>query len=578
MDKLSTWQQDTVEAFLVMFENFFQTLSDETRCSVMRLVYEKNLPKDGDMVFLGNYLKSFSSEVAGCVNGIGDHNEIQNNPQKFSYIRKKLSWYLFTIPGPTLRRLLSQCLQNKLIVPGVALSDLTVKSEKVPLENIPILIDSIIFLFEEEASRLEGTGRQEDFVYLVTSLCRRKRDAVKEKPGLNAVQTPEFLLLIVQLFMEYESKHRQAAEICHSILKALSGKLKCLYKSLSLNRQEQYEQISVDFPFSPADCFFRSLFELALFEIDVALDFLKKGIAVFPRDENLIEKIAIALIDSCEQMSYKRNITSLAPLLSELLWESDNGRNLRSYPTCESDSGTNHVPDTLLQAFCELTKVHAEKEVVNLRHNRLFQPPDIKEDQLPPPYASIRLDERVYAQIAVLFNVACSLTRLVPETPTSLKSNTVYAFAKADVKKQGNYKTEENQEKSEKHSVRGATFSTNELCSVQNELFDRLGTTKMQGLTLEVLEKLAKTYEEMQKTNEELKNSLKIIKEALTKPSTMTETKSGWASDTTLRTPPKDQLVAQPNGTAQATKSVPTTTAETTTTPETQTDLKQPGT
>ncbi|KAE9420755.1 hypothetical protein Angca_000361, partial [Angiostrongylus cantonensis] len=324
----------------------------------------------------------------------------------------------------------------------------------------------------------------------------------------NAVQTPEFLLLIVQLFMEYESKHRQAAEICHSILKALSGKLRSvdvifdketadfllfslrcypwwvryticdwfthtlsapvqqipagLYKSLSLDRQEQYEQISVDFPFSPAECFFRSLFELAFFEIDVALDFLKKGIAVFPRDENLIEKIAIALVDSCEQTSYKRNITSLAPLLSELLWmldpsqevrfmeslcestyrglrliqhilliatavklvyhkESDNGRNLRSYPACESDSGMTHAADTLLQAFCELTKVHAEKEVVNLRHSRLFQPPDIKEDQLPPPHVNVRLDERTYAQIAVLFNVSCSLTRLIPKIPTSLK-------------------------------------------------------------------------------------------------------------------------------------------------------------
>uniref|UniRef100_A0A0K0CUV6 Integrator complex subunit 7 n=1 Tax=Angiostrongylus cantonensis TaxID=6313 RepID=A0A0K0CUV6_ANGCA len=409
---------------LAMFENFFQMLSDETKCSVMRLVYERNLPKNGNLVFLGNYLKSFSSEVARCVNGIGDHNEIQNNPQKFSDIRKKLSWYLFTVPGPTLRSLLSQ-----------ALFEFTVKSEKVPLEDIPILIDSIIFLFEEEASSARMTLKSTVIMtdesvleggvlvrlFVLPNLMKRTHEVAMLKLLLRLIQSSG----VKSVSFEWTTAIGE----------------KSLYKSLSLDRQEQYEQISVDFPFSPAECFFRSLFELAFFEIDVALDFLKKGIAVFPRDENLIEKIAIALVDSCEQTSYKRNITSLAPLLSELLWESDNGRNLRSYPACESDSGMTHAADTLLQAFCELTKVHAEKEVVNLRHSRLFQPPDIKEDQLPPPHVNVRLDERTYAQIAVLFNVSCSLTRLIP------KSNTVYAFAKADVKKQGNYKKEENQEK-----------------------------------------------------------------------------------------------------------------------------------
>lgn len=665
LGELSTWQSDAVEAFLAMFENFFHSLSEETMCSVVKMVYEKHLLKDdSNLIFLGNHLKSYSFDVTECLNGIGGHNEIQSNPEKFNDIRKKLSWYLFSVPGPTLRRLLSQCLQNKLIVPGVlnilrscrVLFEFTVKSEKVPrVEHIPILIDSIIILFEDETARLQSPERQDHFVYLLVSLCRHKRGTAKEKPmttaeksvldagvlvrlfvlpnlmqrtheavmlrllqrliqssGVkgahfewttaigekepNTVQTPELLLLIVQLLMEYESKNRQAAEICHSILKSLSGKLRSdvviftketrdfvlfslrcypwwvrysicnwfadtlstpiqqipagLYKSLALDRQEQCEQITVDSPYSHAECFFRSLFELALFECDLALDFLKRGIVVFPRNENLIEKIAIALVDSCEQTSYRRNITSLAPLFSELLKMLDPSQELHFMESlCEStyhglrliqhilliatavklayhkgnnsgstdspltqpsygvESRTNSVADILLQAFCELAKAHADKEVNSLRQSKLQQSPDIKEGQLSPPDINMRSDERVYAQLAVLFNVTCSLTRLVPETPTSLKvlinclaeylfelqnlrvakflddfpsdhykANTVYAFAKTDVKKQESYEKED-QKESGKHSIRELTSSTNDPCCVQNELFDKLGTT-----------------------------------------------------------------------------------------------------
>ncbi|KAL6735228.1 hypothetical protein Aduo_005690 [Ancylostoma duodenale] len=43
-----------------------------------------------------------------------------------------------------------------------------------------------------------------------------------------------------------------------------------------------------------------------------------------------------------------------------------------------------------------------------------------------------------------------------------------------------------------------------------NKMFDEVH--QMQGLTLEVLEKLTKTYEEMQRTSEEMKQTLRNIK------------------------------------------------------------------
>ncbi|KAJ1355658.1 hypothetical protein KIN20_013152 [Parelaphostrongylus tenuis] len=110
-----------------MLENFFQGLSEESR--------------------------SYSTDVTKCVNGIGDHNGIQSQPEKFNYIRKKLSWYLFTVPGPTLRRLLSQCMQNKSIVPGVF------EHKVLGVEYSPILIESIMILFDDEIDRLQSMER-----------------------------------------------------------------------------------------------------------------------------------------------------------------------------------------------------------------------------------------------------------------------------------------------------------------------------------------------------------------------------------------------------------------------------------
>ncbi|VDM65168.1 unnamed protein product [Strongylus vulgaris] len=152
-------------------------------------------------------------------------------------------------------------------------------------EGIPVVIDSIASIFHNEAHRWTITEQQDRFVYLLTSLCRQRR-ATKEKndedtnggsvldggkllmlfvlPNLmkrsqeilmlkllhrftqavgskeihfiwtrsigektsNAVQSPELVLLIVELFMEFESKHHQASEICRNILKSLGEKLK----------------------------------------------------------------------------------------------------------------------------------------------------------------------------------------------------------------------------------------------------------------------------------------------------------------------------------------------------------------
>ncbi|KJH44062.1 hypothetical protein DICVIV_09902 [Dictyocaulus viviparus] len=459
------------------------------------------------------------------------------------------------------------------------LFQLTFKSEKVTQEYVPILIDSIIRIFEEEVDRLTNTERQNNFVYLLCSLCRRKRGPLAGKFGIaltvekpilagnvllrlfilpnimkrihelvmlklfhrliqqmgvkdtyfewetafhgdrmDAAQTPELLLLITKLLIEYEYKNKEIATVCQSLLKSLGEKLRyddvvfdmktvefilfslqcrpwwvryaiCtwfshtlsapvqqipsgLYKSLSLDHQEHFEEISVDMPFSHVQCFFRSLFELALFDVDLSLDILHKGIAVLPRDENLIEKIAISLVDSCEQSSYRQNITSLVSLLSELLKRFDPSQEVRFVePVCESTyhglrlirnilliatsvkfayhkinlgsstsgssqsyifgSHSNSVADDLLQAFCQLTKIHVDKEVVNFRRSILPHPPDIKQ-----PTSSLLVLINCLAEYIVEFQ-NLNVTKCLDDfSPDHYKANTVYAIAQTDVTNQ----------------------------------------------------------------------------------------------------------------------------------------------
>ncbi|WKX97560.1 hypothetical protein Q1695_013320 [Nippostrongylus brasiliensis] len=673
-DSLPIYSSKVRNAFFTVLERFFISLSDDIKGPVMKRFYEEWLRKDGDLPSLEAYMGDYSSDITESINGIGDHVEIQNDVAKFKRVRDKLSWYLLTIPRHTIHRLLKQCLDNRLIVPGVlnifrsngALFELKVKSERATYPLASVLIDPIISLFEQEAQRWTNTEQQDRLVYLLVSFCRRKRSAAKdddvserkassssEAPVLSAttlikafvlptlmkrthevlmlkilhrlmqtvgaketrvewsveigdeghdvVQTPELILLIIELYSEYESSNQQAADICRCLLKSLGEKLKgenlifkqetcdfilyslrrynwwiryavCtwfyttlqapkqqlptgLYKCLSLDHQEQCEQISVDFPFSPAECFFRSFFELALFDVELATDFLKKGIHVHPRDENLVEKIALALVDTCERLPFRQPIALLAPLLSELLRVLDPSQEPRVIEfLCEStfhglrliqhllllataakfayfrannvgtacSSNLESSPqscyraaDEFLQAFCELTKAHAEKEVVNFRRSKLPFPPDIKEDILPPAQATIRRDERVYSQLSILFNVACSITRLVPKPPLALqvlinclaellfevqsmrigtflddlpsdhyKSNTVYAVAQPATVPKSPHSSAHPAQGSENKGVQDSAPASNGGCFVENELFD---TVRASPLAMESL-------------------------------------------------------------------------------------------
>ncbi|ETN80543.1 hypothetical protein NECAME_09091 [Necator americanus] len=157
--------------FCALLENFFSMLSEDD--------------------------KDASSGITQCINQIGDHADIYSDAAKFEMVRDKMSWYLLTTPRMTVYRLLLQSLENKLIVPGVVkmlsfypvLLQIQIKSEKVVSERVPLLFDLIVSIFEEHSHRWTNAEQQDRLVYLLASLCRRKRPT-KVKDSEDVIKSP----------------------------------------------------------------------------------------------------------------------------------------------------------------------------------------------------------------------------------------------------------------------------------------------------------------------------------------------------------------------------------------------------
>ncbi len=53
-----------------------------------------------------------------------------------------------------------------------------------------------------------------------------------------------------------------------------------LYKALPVAARGEFEQIHVDSAFSPVECFLRSIFELAVFDVTLANDVIDLGMTI----------------------------------------------------------------------------------------------------------------------------------------------------------------------------------------------------------------------------------------------------------------------------------------------------------
>ncbi|CAI4233399.1 unnamed protein product [Auanema sp. JU1783] len=529
-----------------------------------------------------DYIENFSTRLAQAINHLGDHQDLVLHAEKFAEIQSQLLFFIIMSPYHSVEKILRHGIENKCVVPAIqkvfqAAFPMLQLSFKKQSENAePFLITVIKDIFEEENNRFKSPEFQDVFVYLVTSLCRRKLSVHKEKDSEGKVKesygdvieeailsssslfqhfifqkilsqdaerwvqmtllklilrvlqnigakttalkwsetlgyhwkqaacvpAPEFLLLIHCLYNQYEGTDQQMADLCRSILKAFGKKLQndnivfhpltskfildrfnqypwfvkatlCnwfdttlgspkmqipagLFKALPLNVQENCEQIIVDFEYAPVNCFLRSVFELALFDVDMALDLLKEGLSLPPSPVLLLEQIAISLVETFGRSFAPNRVASLTPVLNrfnELLGPFESSHSLKylsnftywglqfiqpilivaratqiafyraSLPKDQtsiplSDASLDKVADPLtvaeelLHGFCDMTRIHLETEIVLLRRNKnnMTSLPGVSEETMLG--LSRQRPAILSLQLSVLFNEAIMFTQL----------------------------------------------------------------------------------------------------------------------------------------------------------------------
>uniref|UniRef100_A0A0M3KF05 VHS domain-containing protein n=1 Tax=Anisakis simplex TaxID=6269 RepID=A0A0M3KF05_ANISI len=227
-----------------------------------------------------------------------------------------------------------------------------------------------------------------------------------------------------------------------------------LFKSISEERQHNFESICVNFDSAPVECFFRSIFELGVLSPQLANQFLDDGVSVKPADIELNVKIAMAFIDSMRVGTPNDRLLATCDVLDKLLnvldpslelnpvtfYNQSTVYGLRLVASLkilgdaviltqrdvkkEPSRRNRDISEKLLSVWCQRAKSHIERELIDLRRSRLRYVPNIR-DPLPIP-DDVKIDRlcRVKTELAELFSIAVMISKCVDE------DGTVYAFAK----------------------------------------------------------------------------------------------------------------------------------------------------
>ncbi|UMM17563.1 hypothetical protein L5515_014047 [Caenorhabditis briggsae] len=270
----------------------------------------------------------------------------------------------------------------------------------------------------------------------------------------NVLPTPIIMQLMFELLVEYDGQSIEVCESAREVLKSIAGRMDndkavfdrdvCfflisenfnqapwwvkyslftwfsnalgkprrqvpsgIYKTIPEHHLDEFEQIKSEESCAVPECFMRSIFELGLFDVDLAVDLVKYGYGV-KFEGSVVEKMALALVDSYGKKMSKRNgglemgtlitailntfdpIRELAPLNSyctsylkslkkveHLLILFMAARIAREKQLCAARIrkddvnvlnkdellSLNAVSEQIMDIFCETTKAHIEKEV-----------------------------------------------------------------------------------------------------------------------------------------------------------------------------------------------------------------------
>ncbi|KAF8362060.1 hypothetical protein PRIPAC_88983, partial [Pristionchus pacificus] len=228
-----------------------------------------------------------------------------------------------------------------------------------------------------------------------------------------------------------------------------SGLLACLSRENTL----LFDQIVVTFDFSPVECFLRSLYEVSVWDLPFALSFLDLGVTVRPLDDNMADKLSIAIVDVSSNVhsSHWQSLLPFLPLTQRLVnvldvtidcrLERMNGAiyhsihnqralnilaratKLAFVTNLEEEGRDNHW--ALLHLFCSVAKSYIDGEVESWRKFQKMKAKDafngVASLSMDSGMEKVSSTEYVLTQCSTLFPLAVSLTHIVPKVPPCLQ-------------------------------------------------------------------------------------------------------------------------------------------------------------
>ncbi|EFO86391.1 hypothetical protein CRE_01887 [Caenorhabditis remanei] len=243
-----------------------------------------------------------------------------------------------------------------------------------------------------------------------------------------------------------------------------------VYKTIPEQFLDEFDQIKLDETASLPDCFMRSLFELGLFDVELAIELLKFGYGI-KFETSVVERMALALVDSYgKKMSKRQGGLEIGKLITAMLETFDPIRELApltAYCTCYLESlkkieyilvlfmaariskekqlsaakvrtgeikqitqdelfCLNEIAEQLMDIFCETTKTHIEREASEVEKLRreadaLIFSPGCTPDQFKALIEKEEREQSLTLQLTMIYLKCSHFCRLYQNVPIKLQ-------------------------------------------------------------------------------------------------------------------------------------------------------------
>ncbi|CAB3405124.1 unnamed protein product [Caenorhabditis bovis] len=244
-----------------------------------------------------------------------------------------------------------------------------------------------------------------------------------------------------------------------------------IYTALAESENDDFEPIISSEQSSAAECYLRSLFELGLFDVELAIELVNRGFDVRLDEDESVHRMAMALVDCYgKKFSQKKASAQIAELLRRMLdvfdptrffkrlesWSASMFEGLKSIDHLlllsravkiaferknsmfvrdtsaipargfEEIEGVEQIATQLLDVFCETSKKLIDDEYISVSQYReetrkaLFETKEARPEIWKMKALLERREQKLMFQMNAIFEEAVCFTRQMQQIPTKL--------------------------------------------------------------------------------------------------------------------------------------------------------------